>query len=161
LTSEGGTAWPVDQLSGPIASNTVINNDVLIIGDVVVEPGVTVTVASNARLELIDQAGIIVSGVLEIEAGAQLEFGTAAEIRVGNGGSVNVDGSEFDPAVFTSSAAIPGSGNWQGINIEPGGSIHVDYAVFHYATQAINADAPTAFVVENSAFRFYSDRAIS
>lgn len=59
-----------------------------------------------------------ISTNLTIEAGAELQFATNAQLLVGSG-NLLAQGSSESPIIFTSAAETPQAGDWQGIAFSP------------------------------------------
>ncbi len=66
---------------------------------------------------------LLIQGTLSVEPGVTVNVVSGAEIIVQSGGSLNVQASEAQPAIFQ-----PASGRWDGINFEAGSSGTLSHA---------------------------------
>ena len=142
---------------------SVINEDLslfagqsyVLLGDVYVPEGVTLTLTQGTRLNMEDTQGaghsLIVDGTLLLEAGAVIEFG-GSDQRIEVNGSLIISGTVANPVLISSSHAQPAAGDWQGIHITAGaGLVSIDYAKIRYAERGIWFDGASGRV-ENSVF---------
>ncbi len=116
LGAAGGTpVFPGPTLDGPIASNTTLTaQQYQVLGIVEVEQGATLTVP----------------------AGASLLFASNYTLRIK--GTLVVQGTSTQRAVFTSGRTPPAAGNWAGIEITSTATgVSIDYAQIEYATNGL------------------------
>ncbi|MFA0813022.1 right-handed parallel beta-helix repeat-containing protein, partial [Microbulbifer epialgicus] len=117
-------------LLGPITEDTVLPAGAhLMLQDVVVQPGVTLT----------------------LEAGASLK--SAPDLKLQIAGNLVAQGTAGSRAVFTSAAATPQAGEWYGIEVITGATVDIDYARIEGAIYGIDFNGGQG-TVQHSLFRF-------
>lgn len=132
-----------DYLDGPIPDGelyqdgvrvvSLINTDTvliadehpIVIADVYVARGATLTLAAGTRLIMPGNAtsgfNFIVDGALVLEAGATIEF-TGANQELQINGAMTARGTVENPIVFSSSGSNQMKGDWHGIHLTPSAS---------------------------------------
>ncbi len=113
----------------------------------------------------------IVGADLTIPAGVTLTVQPGAVVKFVGGASVMVDGSldirgrDTALVTFTSNAASPAAGDWNGIRLNggsAGGSI--DYALIEYANPAVSVDAASLQLTHSTIRKFgtgWTDRGVA
>ncbi len=90
---------------------------------------------------------------IRFHSGQNLTFGTSQQ---GYSGKLIAQGTAANPIRFTSDAATPAPGNWQGLRLGPGtqsGTI-LDHVIVEYAgAQALYSNSPNDITITNSSFR--------
>jgi len=119
-------------VSGGIYTNTtwtLANSPYIVTSNVVVFPGVTLT----------------------LEPGVIIKFGdnTLLEIRQA---SLIANGTASDSITFTSNNATPGMGIWYYVYLNSANSITFNFCNFKFATQGILDDSNDTLIVKNSSF---------
>ena len=95
-------------------------------GNLIVENG---TLDFNSRDFICDgDVTINNNGTMIIDDNSILEMGNEAELTVNSGGLLNIVGDSGDEAIITRK----NTGHYYDINIEDGGSISAEYAIFEY-----------------------------
>ena len=85
-----------------IKEDTRWSGDVLLIGDIVIDPGATLTIAPGT--------------VITSDVGQDLHgMNDAARVDIVNYGEMTADASKGDSIVFRSNASVPSPGDWYGI----------------------------------------------
>ncbi|MBW2699530.1 MAG: right-handed parallel beta-helix repeat-containing protein [Deltaproteobacteria bacterium] len=133
-----GDITPV--LAGHFYTNTILAAGVHnVVGDLTVEPGVTLTIAPGAELQFAAGADLMGGGLEE----------TLCELRVL--GRLIADGTESTRVVLGSDAAGPVSGDWYGVWLSDSstGSL-IDYAAIRHAKNGVHCEAPAGNVVQRS-----------
>ena len=85
-----------------IKENTSWSGDVLLIGDIIIDPGVTLTIAPGTTIRSSLNQDIH-------------SMNDAARVDIVNHGEITADASEGDSIVFRSNASVPSPGDWYGI----------------------------------------------
>lgn len=131
LGSMGGTAaFSGTSLIGVVSANTSAPaGDYEVLGDLLINPGVSMTFSPNSRVYVVPGRTITVKGTLTAR-------GTASQ-RVR----------------FTSAQVIPAKGDWRGISVLAGGTLNLDQARIEYSTYGLNLDGGGGSVT-NSLLRF-------
>jgi hypothetical protein len=127
--------------SGIISQDETWSGRVLLTGDVQVATNVTLTIMPGTRVESAPGFDDTLGGIDP----AMIELIVA-------GGSLFAVGTEEDPVVFTSAAAVPTRLDWRGIRLE-GGSVTLNRCVFSFAGVGLSVVAGRLSVVENCQFR--------
>lgn len=146
-----GVATPA--LVGHLYTNTTLSaaaSPHIIPGDLIVELGVTLTVAPGAELRFTADSDQMAAGVET----------TRAELTVA--GTLVANGGPSNGILFTSSGTDPG--DWHGLHLLASASnVSVDYATFRYAQYGLRTSAPAGNVVrrstltESSSFGVYAE----
>ncbi len=115
LGAAGGTpAYPGESLNGPITANrTIPAGDHRILGNVIVNPGVTLTLAPGA--------------IVKVAAGYKLQVA----------GSLLAQGSATQRVAFGSAAFSQAKGEWFGIEVLSTGSVTLNYTRIENATYGV------------------------
>lgn len=131
LGSEGGSPVTSDPtLIGPISTNaTLPAGNYLMLGDVVVNSGVTWTLSPGAIIRSVAGAKVLVSGALA------------------------ASGTSSQRVHFTSAKAYQDKGDWAGIEVALGGTANLNYARVEYATSGVYFNAGQG-AVTHSLIRF-------
>ena len=120
-------------LQGDFSSNTTISaGSYDMLSDLTVNAGVTVTIG----------AGVTISS-----------DHTAFNWEVN--GTLLVQGASGNPVVFTSAKAVPAPGQWNGIIVNAGGNLVMDYGIVEYAGEGLYFKAGSTGTVTNSTIRFH------
>lgn len=119
LNAAGGTsAYTGNTLIGPIsATATLAAGNYLMIGDVVVNPGVTWTLSPGTAFQFTAGRKLMVSGALQ------------------------ASGTSSQRVRFTSAKAYPAKNDWAGIEVGLGGTVNLNYARIEYATNCLDFNA--------------------
>ncbi|MCP3670203.1 MAG: hypothetical protein GY814_07185, partial [Gammaproteobacteria bacterium] len=90
---------------------------------------------------------------LTIPAGATLSFAADTQLQVY--GELIIQGDVDNRVLLTSAASNPSMGDWQGIVVEDGATVSLDYVIVEYAESAIELDNVTGATgtVSNSELR--------
>ena len=91
-------------VSGEITSDTTWSADTVISGDLLIRPGVTLTVASGVRVTVEEGADVLVEGTFDVASNATIRMddgsanslGSDNRIEIRSGGSVLANSSRFD-----------------------------------------------------------------
>ena len=131
LNAAGGTsAYTGNTLIGPVAASaTLPAGNYLLISNVVINPGVTLTLSPGTVFQSVSGQKLLVSGHLQAS-------GTSAQ-RVR----------------FTSANAYPAQKDWAGIEVGLGGTVSLNYARIEYATNGVDFNAGQG-TVAHSLIRF-------
>lgn len=113
----GGGGGSASDKSGPISADETWSGAINVAGDVTVNSGVTLTIADGAAISFAAGKALLVQGTLKVQ-------GTSAA------------GVSFAPS------ATPG--NWNGIQVQSGGSATVSYATLKYPTTGLSCAAGAA-----------------
>lgn len=101
------------------------NEHLIVVGDVYIAKGATLTLAADTRLTMPGDAteafNLIVDGALVLEAGAGIEF-AATNQKIEVNGSMIALGTLEKPVIFSSSRQIRSNSDWQGIHVRPSAS---------------------------------------
>lgn len=91
-------------------------------------------------------------GTLVIDPGAQLRFATGKKLSVSESSTLTAIGTATEPIVFTSHAAIPMAGDWDGIIVSTLSAprSEISYAEIVYATTAIRNGSFNRFLLDIS-----------
>jgi len=71
--------------------------------------------------------------IVTVTAGTTFSFLANKELDINNGGELRVLGTESDPVVFTSNAAVPAPGDWYSIAVNGTGKATIDHCEIAYA----------------------------
>jgi hypothetical protein len=131
LDGPGGVAaYAGNTLIGPVSATTTLpSGNYLLIGDVVVNSGVTLTLSSGAVIQSTAGRKILVSGNLQ------------------------ASGTSTQRVRFTSSNAYPASSDWTGIEVGLGGTVNLNYARIEYAANGVDFNAGQG-VITHALIRF-------
>ena len=133
---------PTPNLVGHLFTSTVLTaaaSPHLVVGDLVVRPGVTLTVEPGAVVRFSASSDAL---------GAGNEV-ARAELRVQ--GTLVADGTASLPVRFESAAPTPARGDWYGIHLEPGStSSIIDNAIIRHARYGVRTQAPAGTSVTRS-----------
>jgi hypothetical protein len=100
-------------------------------------------------VHLVDYGVTVLLGVtLTIEPGVVVKFDSGASLGVA--GSLVANGSVDQPITFTSSAASPAPGSWQGIMAVDGATLQLNYTELAFAGQAGFAFGALAIYTSNA-----------
>jgi hypothetical protein len=119
LNAAGGTsAYTGNTLIGPIATSaTLATGNYLLISNVVINPGVTLTVSSGTVFQSVPGQKLLVSGTLQ------------------------ASGTSTQRVRFTSAKAYPAKSDWAGIEVGLGGTVNLNYARIEYAVNGVDFNA--------------------
>jgi hypothetical protein len=126
-------------VAGPIHSDTTWSGDVLLTDSVILQPGVTLTIAPGTRVAFQHYRGY-----REPERRLSL---------VAEQATIIAEGTPEDPIYFTSDAPDPQNGDWGMVVLRDSADSAFCYCVFEFALQGLNAwnSAP---VVEHCVVRW-------
>jgi parallel beta-helix repeat protein len=141
--SSGRYGW-LNEFSGPITRNLTLSGDNFFNGDVVIEPGATVTLRPGARLYFTANRD-----VKNLGADPNL-----CELIVR--GSLIAQGTDDGRIHLLAWAAENTPGGWHGIRIEPGGTAQLKHCVIENAVTAVNCDGSSPSI-EQSSIRYCSE----
>ncbi len=130
------------QLTGHLFQNTTLTaaaSPHTVVGDLTIEPGVTLTIEPGAELRFTSGADLMGSGLDTART----------ELRVR--GTLVADGTTTLGIRFVSTAASPTAGDWYGIAFLAGASASViDFATIRHARYGIHSSAAAGTVVQRS-----------
>jgi hypothetical protein len=131
LNAAGGTsAYTGNTLIGPVTTTaTLAAGNYLVLGDVVVNPGVTWTISPGAVFQFTAGRKLLVSGTLQ------------------------ASGTSTQRVRFTSVKAYPAKSDWAGIEVGLGGIANLNYARVEYAANGAYFNAGQG-TVTHSLIRF-------
>ena len=133
--SGGGSGGVGANKSGPITSDQTWSGAISDSGDVTVNPGVTLTIADGALVQVAAGKSILVQGTLKVT-------GTSAT------------GVNFAPN--------PTPGTWDGIQVQSGGSATISYATLKYPTTGLScATGAVGCAMDHSKVLNYSSTGLS
>jgi len=117
--------------------------------DIHVSHGATMRLEAGAVLKLdsdvLDEFDLVIDGSLVLEAGARFELAGFNTIRVN--GSIQVNGTQSNPVIFTSAQDIPAKEDWQGILIGSSAApVQINHAIIEYATHGLRFNDATGSV---------------
>ncbi|MFP4393953.1 MAG: Ig-like domain-containing protein [Anaerolineales bacterium] len=95
-------------------------------GDIVIQTGVSITVAEHTTILVVDGGGLRVEGDLHSDG----------------------------PITFTTASSPPSPGAWDGVVFAPGSSGYLDGATIEYAVHGLTLDTATPITVSNSRIRY-------
>ncbi|MBD3268425.1 hypothetical protein GF373_17295 [bacterium] len=121
------TATPVctQSVSGVLASDETWSGTVSLLGDITVPEGITLNILPGTRIECEPRIDIEVSG----EETSMIEF-------IVDGGTLNAEGTEAEPIVFTSGSSSPERSHWYGIRINTDSAV-LKYCTIEYGTTGV------------------------
>ena len=128
LDGPGGAPVAGEQLTGLFLTDTalVAGTSYQVLGQLTVPAGVTLTIPAGVELRFAGNYHLVVNG------------------------SLAVQGTESEPVVFTSNAAVPAAGDWAGIQVTSSAtSVVIDHAVVEYASNGVYFNQPS--VVDDGA----------
>jgi parallel beta-helix repeat protein len=128
LSAAGGTSMGDVMPPVIIGTKTYNSGSVYVISDVVIGDGSSVYPNLNASLVINAGVEVRITGNYAIKASDFSETYSA---------SLTINGTVENPVVFTSEAATPAAGDWQGIEIGYGSSSTIDNALIEYAAIGI------------------------
>lgn len=119
LNAAGGTsAYSGTTLIGPVAASaTLAAGNYLVLGDVVINPGVIWTLSPGVVIQSTTGRKIIVSGTMQ------------------------ASGTSTQRVRFTSAKAYPAKSDWAGIEVGSGGTANLNYARIEYAINGVDFNA--------------------
>jgi hypothetical protein len=117
LSVAGGTPASTETpIFGAVTQNTTVpSGNYLMLGNVVVNPGVTWT----------------------ISAGAVIRSATRQKILVSSNGTLQVNGTNAQRVQLISGRDIPVAGDWAGIEVAAGGTANLNWARIEHATNGV------------------------
>jgi hypothetical protein len=113
---------PVDDIS----SNTVWRTNADIAAPIEIDAGITLTINPGVKIRFVDNGALTVRGTM-------IAYG-----------------AEADSIKFIPGSDYPNPGDWQGIVVEEGGEILMEYCVIRYAVDAISAYENSIVEIANS-----------
>jgi FlgD Ig-like domain len=126
----GAPAYTGRTVVGPITqTSTLAVADHLVLGDIIVNPGVTLTIPPEAFLRFVPGSKFLVNGALQAA------------------------GTSSQRVRFGSASAYPAKGDWYGIEVATGGTANLDYARIEHATNGVYFNAGQG-TVAHSLIRF-------
>ncbi len=132
----GAPAYTGRTLIGPITQTaTLAPGDYLMLGDITVSAGVTLTVPPGTFIQSVPGNKILVQGSLQAN------------------GSLQAVGTSSQRVRFGSASAYPAQGDWYGIEIAAGGTANLDYARIEHATNGVYFNAGQG-TIAHSLIRF-------
>lgn len=113
---------------------------------------VDTTLTANTRYTILGDLDVPTGVILTIPAGVELHFaGASSNLKVD--GELIVQGTLGSEVIFTSGKTSPMVGDWEGIQVNSGASITMDYAVIEYAKYGIYFNSASG-TVSNSLIQF-------
>lgn len=128
-----------EYISGEITTNTTLSPEVEVTGDLIVN-GATLTIEPGTAIEMSAENDNVV-------------YGNTANIAIVaiNDGSIQANGTETDPILFTSSSENPAGADWGHIQlINNGTNSSFTYCIFEYAFNAICIENPAGITGSSS-----------
>lgn len=119
LNAAGGTsAYAGTTLIGPIATSTTLaTGNYLLISNVVINPGVTLTLSPGTVFQSVPGQKLLVYG------------------------SLQASGTSTQRVRFTSANAYPSKSDWAGIEVGLGGTVNLNYTRIEYAVNGVDFNA--------------------
>lgn len=124
--SSGRHGW-LNEFSGPISHDLTLSGDNFFNGDVVVEPGATLTLKRGTRMYFAADRDVTNSGTDPSRCELIIQ------------GSLVAQGAAGDSVVFRAWAPAPAAGDWAGISIQNGGTVSLARAVIEHAERGLAA----------------------
>ncbi|MBK6686563.1 MAG: right-handed parallel beta-helix repeat-containing protein [Deltaproteobacteria bacterium] len=152
LAASDGTdigAFAFDGVATPVLAGRLLTNTVLtaaasphqVVGDLIVEPGVTLTIEPGAEVRFAALSDLMRTGV-------DL---TRTELSVR--GTLVADGTASSGIRLRSTAAAPMPGDWYGVHLRAGSAASIlDYATVQHARYGVHSEAAASTVLQRSTF---------
>ena len=157
--SEEATTPTADQIttSGHVTRDEIWSGTILITGDIVVEPGVTLTILPGTKVLFAPGSDDQHTGVEvieyyegELDPASTLEYGQShISIDVHPGGKMVARGTPDNPITFSSDSSNPNYADWEQIYLRSGSIF--EYCVVEYGRGGVIADGDV--IVSHSTFR--------
>jgi parallel beta-helix repeat protein len=138
--------------SGSVEQDEIWQGDILITGDILIPPGITVTVEPGTTIRFTAQKDDQHSPD-EYDAEVEQTWHTRL-ISIFVAGSLEARGTDDQPIVFTSDRQVIQEMDWESIMIEGDGAVYLDYVTIEHCHFGIQLNSPTLkLTISNSTFK--------
>lgn len=160
LAASDGTdigAFPYDGVATPVLAGRLLINTVLtaaasphqVVGDLIVEPGVTLTIEPGAEVQFAAGADLLRSGV------------DLARTELSIRGTLVADGTASAGVRLRSAGASPAPGDWYGVHFFPGAAASIlDYATVQHARYGVHSESTPGTVIQRSVLELHQSYGI-